>query len=52
LQQLENGAKSLDAGVGLVKGLAEVKTRLQGFFGKVWPLMMIVLGVLLMFYRE
>jgi hypothetical protein len=39
-------------GVGLVKGLAEVKTRLQTGFGKVWPLLMIVLGVLLMFYRE
>jgi hypothetical protein len=39
-------------GLGLAKGLAEVKTRLQGGFGKVWPLLMIVLGVLLMFYRE
>ena len=39
-------------GVGLVKGLAEVKTRLQKGFGKVWPMLMIVLGVLLMFYRE
>jgi putative copper resistance protein D len=38
--------------MGLVKRLAEVKTRLQGGFGKVWPLLMIVLGVLLMFYRE
>jgi len=38
--------------LGLVKGLAEVKTRFQGDFGKVWPVLMIVLGVLLMFYRE
>jgi hypothetical protein len=38
--------------IGLVKGLAEVKTRLQGGFGKLWPLLMIVPGVLLMFYRE
>ena len=39
-------------GVGLVRGLAEVKTRLQGGFGRMWPLLMITLGVLLMFYRE
>jgi copper resistance protein D len=38
--------------VGLVKGLAELKTRLQGGFEKMWPLLMIVLGMLLMFYRE
>ena len=37
-------------GVGLVKGLAEVKT--QGGLGKMWPLLLIALGVLLMFYRE
>jgi hypothetical protein len=39
-------------GVGLVRGLAEVKTGLQGGFGKMWPLLMIALGVLLMFYRK
>lgn len=39
-------------GVGLAKGSAEVKTRFQAGFGKVWPLLLIVLGVLLMFYRE
>jgi hypothetical protein len=39
-------------GLGLAKGFAEVKSRFQGGFGKVWPLLMIVLGVLLMFYRE
>ena len=39
-------------GVGLTKGLAEVKTRFQGGFAKIWPLLMIALGILLMFYRE
>ena len=39
-------------GVGFAKGFAEARTRLQGGFEKVWPLLMIVLGVLLMLYRE
>jgi copper resistance protein D len=38
--------------LGLVKGLSEVKTRLQPGFGRVWPVLMIVLGGLLMCYRE
>jgi hypothetical protein len=39
-------------GVGLSKGLSEVETRRQGFFCRLWPLLMVVLGILLMFYRE
>jgi putative copper resistance protein D len=39
-------------GIGLATGLAQVKTRWQPIFGKLQPLLMIVLGVLLMFYRE
>jgi putative copper resistance protein D len=39
-------------GIGLTKGLSEVKTGWQGFFAKLWPSIMIVLGVLLMFYGE
>jgi copper resistance protein D len=39
-------------GVGLTKGLSEIKTGWQGFFAKLWPCIMIVLGVLLMFYVE
>jgi hypothetical protein len=39
-------------GVGLMKGMAEVKTRLQGAFGKAWPPLLILLGVLLMLYQE
>ncbi len=39
-------------GIGLTKGLSEVKTGWQGLFAKLWPSIMIVLGVLLMFYVE
>jgi len=39
-------------GIGLTKGLAEVDTRWQTLFAKLWPTLMIVLGVLLMFYVE
>ena len=38
--------------IGLVKGLAEVPTRLQRVFAKLWPLLMVALGVLLMCYAE
>lgn len=39
-------------GIGLTKGLSEVKTRWQATFAPLSPLLMITLGVLLMFYRE
>jgi putative copper resistance protein D len=39
-------------GVGLTKGLSEVETRWQGVFARAWPLLMMALGILLMFYRE
>lgn len=39
-------------GIGLIKGLSELKSRASFIFAKVWPLLMVVLGVLLMFYRE
>jgi copper resistance protein D len=39
-------------GIGLTKGLSELKTKWQGIFAKLWPSIMIVLGVLLMFYLE
>ena len=39
-------------GIGLTKGLAEVSTKWQTIFAKLWPTLMIVLGVLLMFYTE
>jgi copper resistance protein D len=39
-------------GIGLTKGLAEAGTRWHTVFAKLWPTLMIVLGVLLMFYTE
>jgi hypothetical protein len=39
-------------GIGLANGLSELKSRVAEIFGKIWPLLMIVLGVMLMFYRE
>ena len=40
------------AGIGLTKGLSELRTPGRKVFRSAWPLLMIVLGVLLMFYRE
>ena len=39
-------------GIGLTKGLSEIKTNWQPLFSKLWPSIMIVLGVMLMFYIE
>src|ERR1700730_6892747 len=39
-------------GIGLTKGLSEIKTDWQPVFNKVWPSIMIALGVMLMFYVE
>jgi hypothetical protein len=39
-------------GIGLTKGLSEIKTDWQPLFNKLWPSIMIVLGVMLMFYVE
>lgn len=39
-------------GIGVFKGLSDLRTRWQAMFARLWPLMMIVLGVLLMVYRE
>jgi copper resistance protein D len=39
-------------GVGLTKGLSDLETPWQGVFQRVWPFLMVVLGILLMFYRE
>jgi putative copper resistance protein D len=40
------------SGVGLTKGFSELRTRWQGAFRAAWPLLMILLGILLMLYRE
>ena len=39
-------------GIALTKGLSEIRFRWQFLFARVWPLAMIVLGVLLVLYRE
>src|SRR5215470_9181114 len=39
-------------GIGLAKGLSEMKSKVGAFFAKVWPSLMILLGILLIFYRE
>jgi len=39
-------------GIGVAKGLSEMKTRFLTVFGRIWPILMLILGILLMFYRE
>jgi hypothetical protein len=39
-------------GIGLTKGLSELERVRAGFFAKLWPLFLVTLGVLLMFYKE
>jgi copper resistance protein D len=39
-------------GVGVFKGLSELRTRWQAIFIKSWPLLLVILGVLLMRYTE
>lgn len=39
-------------GVGIVKGLSELRTRWQAVFIRCWPLLLIILGILLMRYTE
>ena len=38
--------------IGLTKGLSELRLRWQSLFARLWPLAMIVLGVLLVLYTE
>ena len=42
----------LGIGIGLTKGLSEIRVPGQRFLVKLWPLMMVGLGVLLMLYTE
>jgi copper resistance protein D len=39
-------------GIGLTKGLSEVRFRWQPLFAKLWPILMIILGILLTLYTE
>ncbi len=42
----------LGIGIGLTKGLSEIRVPGQRFLARLWPLLMVGLGVLLMLYRE
>ena len=42
----------LGIGLGLTKGLSEIRVPGQRVLAKLWPLLMVGLGVLLMLYRE
>ena len=39
-------------GIGLAKALSEMPVNWRSAFSRIWPTLMILLGVLLMFYRE
>src|SRR6266481_3471009 len=39
-------------GIGVTKGLSELARDRAGIFTRTWPLLLVVLGTLLMFYRE
>jgi hypothetical protein len=39
-------------GIGLTKGLSQLVRNRAGIVTKMWPLLLVVLGTLLMFYRE
>jgi hypothetical protein len=39
-------------GIALTKGLSEARIGWQSIFGKFWPVLMVLLGVLLLLYRE
>jgi hypothetical protein len=38
--------------IGLTNSLASVKSTWRGAFSRIWPVTMVILGVLLLFYRE
>ncbi|MGH9747541.1 MAG: hypothetical protein ACRD59_15710 [Candidatus Acidiferrales bacterium] len=40
------------AGAAVTKGIAESSTKLYGFFSRIWPLFLIVLGIMLLMYTE
>ena len=39
-------------GVALARSLSEIRTKWQNVFGTIWPVLMMVLGILLTLYRE
>ena len=52
IQKEHLGFAVVGGGVALTKGLSEVPGGWQGVFKKIWPSLMILLGILLMFYTE
>lgn len=55
MEHIQNQHRAFAAtggGVALTNGLAEVHTSWQSAFQKIWPTLMIVLGILLMMYTE
>ena len=52
IQSEHLGFAIVGGGVGVVKGLSELRTRWQAVFLKSWPLLLMILGVLLMRYTE
>jgi putative copper resistance protein D len=55
MEHIQNQHRAFAAaggGIALTKGLSELHTTWQEIFQKIWPLLMIALGVLLMMYTE
>jgi putative copper resistance protein D len=55
MEHIQNQHRAFAAtggGIALTKGLSEVQTTWQQAFQKMWPALLIVLGVLLMMYTE
>jgi putative copper resistance protein D len=52
IQRQHHWFASMGLAVALANGLAETPQKRQQFFRKVWPALLIVLGVLLILYRE
>jgi putative copper resistance protein D len=52
IQMQHHSYMAAGLGIGLTKGLSELKANWQGIFAKLWPSLMVLLGVLLMFYVE
>ncbi|PYT93500.1 MAG: hypothetical protein DMG36_09525 [Acidobacteria bacterium] len=52
IQRQHHWFASTGLGVALANGLAETSQKWQQFFRKVWPALLIILGVLLVLYKE
>ncbi len=52
IQNQHRAFAATSGGIALTKGLSELHTNWQEIFQKIWPLLMIALGVLLIMYTE